>query len=46
MALAVTLCQIAIALSAMRALLRRKSFWIGSLLLAMVGVIVFVVGLA
>ena len=45
MALAVTLCQIAIALAAMSALLKRKSFWIGSFLFALVAVIVLGVGL-
>jgi Domain of unknown function (DUF4337) len=46
MALAITLSQIAIALSAISALLRRRSLWIASLLVAFVGVIVFVVALA
>lgn len=43
--LASLLCQIGIALSAMSALLRQKILWIGSLLLAVVALGIFVVGL-
>ncbi len=46
MAYAVTLCQIAIAFSAMSALLKRRSFWVASLLLALIGTVVFLLGLA
>lgn len=45
-ALSVTFFQIAIALSAMSALLRRKSFWYSSILLALVGIGFFLMGLA
>jgi len=44
-ALAVTLFQIAIALSAMSALLKRKSFWIFSVLVALGGILFFLEGL-
>ncbi len=44
-ALAVTFFQIAIALSAMSALLRRKSFWVFSILTSAIGGIFFTVGL-
>jgi hypothetical protein len=45
MDLASLLCQIGIALSAISALLRQKILWIGSLLLAVVAVGIFIVGL-
>jgi hypothetical protein len=45
MDLATLLCQVGIALSAMSALLRQKLLWIGSLLLAVVALGIFVVGL-
>ena len=44
-AIAVTLLQISIALSAMSALLDRKSFWLMSLILACVGVLYLVLGI-
>ena len=43
-ALAVTFFQIAIALAAMSALLKRKSFWIFSILLALIGGVFFTLG--
>ena len=45
MDLASLLCQVGIALSAMSALLRQKILWIGSLLLAVIALGIFVVGL-
>jgi cell division protein FtsL len=45
LALAVTFLQIAIALSAMSALLNRKSFWVLSILLTLVGVVFTIVGM-
>ena len=44
-ALAVTFYQIAIAMSAMAALLKRKSFWFGSLGFSFVGLVYFVMSL-
>lgn len=44
-ALAVTFFQIAIALSAMSALLRRKSFWIFSIATGLLGIYYFIIGL-
>jgi uncharacterized protein DUF4337 len=43
-ALAVTFFQIAIALSAMSALLKRKSFWLFSIGLAFIGILFFILG--
>jgi len=45
MDLATLLCQVAIALSAMSALLKQKMLWIGSLLLAAVAFGIFIIGL-
>lgn len=44
-ALAVTFLQIAVALSAMSALLRRKSFWYLSITASLIGVALFVIGM-
>ena len=44
-ALSVTFLQVAIALSAMSALLRRKSFWFLSLAVTVAGLVFFVIGL-